>query len=835
MQRFFSLRGSMLALLLVIISLNYLLLGFHTSWDFLVAPLDDAYITYQYSRQIANGQPYRYNDGDPPTTGMTSLLFGFFLSLPYRLGVPDTDIPLFAVSLGALWLTLVSWLTYRITRRLLRDDPTWPWVAALVVSLNGAVQWHCFNGMETGLFTVLTLASLDAFIAGQIRWSALWVSLASLTRPEGQILAGLLFLAYAFRRFSETHHIHWRLIHGPLLVSVLVGFVPMIVNLALTGTTSATGFLAKSWTHNVPLVWGDVFHSIFLSYRRLLFSRFMGLGKLGAWFVPPGLLVLALVGGAGVWDRQSSEVAALMGGWFLGGLLASSALMTVMWHMGRYQAPFVPVGIILAVCGLAYLLQAMAPGPAMLVRYGSLVFLLITSLLSTRTFSDIYRRAVDTVSQQQLVIAEWLRTHLPSDARIGVHDVGSLRYHGERPTYDLIGLTTPDAAIPWRHGAGSVYEQMADSPIRPDYFAIYPDVFSIPYLAATDLFAEERFRVSMSNHAVASAGPVQGVWRADWSRVGQELYMYQPDTQTLTHDMDRVDTLDFADLKDEAAHELRWWEADQRPGFPTEVQQFNYRVLPDVEVIDGGRLISGGVTFEVATYPDLPLWLILRLHAQESGRVLVWVDEVNVGSWAYPAVPGQWLETVMRVPRDHIVASHTEITFEVVPAFNRDEVAFFAPYHLWAFQGEASLTDLAVGHPVSVTFGEDLRLLGFDLSEGPRQSGGELSLVLYWLTEMETRIDAKAFVHLYNSNGDLVSQIDGRPYYGTRPPYTWRIGEPVIDPRVLPLPGDLPEGTYTVEVGLYDPQHPEIRMPARAQGLLQSENRVSIAEIRVVE
>ncbi|MFL7794509.1 MAG: hypothetical protein AB8I69_20370, partial [Anaerolineae bacterium] len=69
-----------------------------------VAPLDDAYITLQYARQIARGHPYQYNDGDPTTTGMTSPLFGFLMAGFYLLGFTGERLVGLAIGLGFVWL-----------------------------------------------------------------------------------------------------------------------------------------------------------------------------------------------------------------------------------------------------------------------------------------------------------------------------------------------------------------------------------------------------------------------------------------------------------------------------------------------------------------------------------------------------------------------------------------------------------------------------------------------------------------------------------------------------------------------------------------------------------
>ncbi|MDF1514038.1 MAG: hypothetical protein P1S60_09535 [Anaerolineae bacterium] len=820
-----------LLVIVCMVSLPYISAAFNTPRGHPVAPLDDAYITFQYARQIALGQPYAYNVGDPPTTGMTSPLFGFLLAGVYLLGFTGESLPAFAVGSGVIWLALTAWLTTRLVLRLVDEATTglWPWAAAVLVTLTGAVQWGCFNGMETGLFTVLTLAALEAFFAKRTEWCVLWLGLASLTRPEGQLLAGLIWAISLLDSYFKMHSVNWKR-QLPLTAAVLVGFVPMAVNWQLTGESSAAGLLAKSWFYNAPFNLGDILRSIGLSYRRLLMERFLGIGELGLWFVTPGFLLFLFLSGVVLWKHRKREQCALLALWFLGGTFTAATLITTTWHLGRYQVPFIPVGMAMIVYGLAAL-YGQTKRRWQQVLLGIVVLMMLAlSTYSTLHFSNIYRRAIRTMVRQQLAIADWLRDNLPSDARVGVHDTGSLRYIGERPTYDLIGLTTAHAAIPWRNGSGSVYELMEHSPMRPEYFAIYPDAFSIPYLANTDLFTEELFSVNVPDYAIASAGPVQGVWRADWHLADSGVQIYQPDVAKQIMGLALVDSLDVADLDDETAHNVEWWHNLQRPGFPTDVLQMTYRVLPEQEVLDGGRLLSGGISFDVETRPHESLWLVARLHALEAGSVRVEVNERVVGDWAYPPVPGQWLETVFQIPADIINSSRSHITLHA--DLDSVEAAHYAPYYFWFMQGKHTLIPVEIENPVTVHFGGELSLLGFNMPEDHWHPGDVVPITLIWQASAPSQSDAKVFVHLYDDQGHLWAQSDSWAFQGTRPPYTWHVNEAVTDPHLVVLPANLPLGIYSIEAGLYTPENGE-RLHAYLDGVRQNEERVMLAVMHI--
>ncbi|MBN1888545.1 MAG: hypothetical protein JW850_11165 [Thermoflexales bacterium] len=820
--------------LLITVSAPYLSAALNPSNGRPVAPLDDAYITFQYARQIARGYPYQYNDGDPPTTGMTSPLFGFFLAGLYRLGFTAERLVAFAVGIGVVWLGLIVWLAYRLTFHMTSEQGAsrvWPLLAAVLVSLSGPVQWGCFNGMETGLFTVLTLAALDAFIAKRTALCALWAGLAGLARPEGLVLTGLIWAALFIDGLVRSRAIQWRQ-QALLSIAVLFGLAPSLVNWALTGTTLATGLLAKSWCFNVPAYPNEIIRSILSSYRDIIMFFFLGWEPAAALSAPTAMLVFAMLGWSSLSLRRQWVIAALTSCWFLAGTLSVATLITATWHMGRYQVPFMPLVIVLAVCGLAFLQTQPRGWWRYVLASLAMLYLLISSACSIPHFVYAYRDAAQTMVQQHLTLANWMQENLPIHARVGITDAGLLRYVGGRPTYDMIGLTTTEAAIAWRHGGGSVFELMEISPSRPDYFITYPDVHFTPYLLATDLFARELFQINVpAASPLISPSPIQAVWKADWHLANSGKRFYQPDILSSTASLSLVDSIDIADLEDEAAHHVTWWQAARRPGFPSEVRQMSYRAVPERKVLDGGRLLTGGIAFDLSTEAGQPLWLVARLHAQQAGAVSVEVDEREVGQWAYPPVPGQWLETLFQVPAEAITGTRTRVTLHV-DAHNPD-FQHYAPYSIWALQGEPERVSTEIGHRIDdVRFAGDLCLLGFDLPDRAWHPGDILPITLYWQAAMAATRDAKVFVHLYDVGGTLGPQSDGWAFYGTRPPYTWLPGEIVADPHLIALPADLSTGTYSLEVGLYSPDGSG-RLPVYRGNIHQDEERVLLAIIEV--
>jgi len=160
------------------------------------APQDDAYITYRYAENWANGDGFVFNAGEEPVEGYTNFLWTLIIGIGIRLGI---DPQLLAPHLGLLATIGAAWLTALLARRL----GAGPWLAALaalLMAVRPGITVHGMGGLETPLFMLLLLASVyprtrfertsrDNVLSGTC------LGLAALTRPEGMLLYGLLELA----------------------------------------------------------------------------------------------------------------------------------------------------------------------------------------------------------------------------------------------------------------------------------------------------------------------------------------------------------------------------------------------------------------------------------------------------------------------------------------------------------------------------------------------------------------------------------------------------------------------------------------------------------------
>jgi 4-amino-4-deoxy-L-arabinose transferase-like glycosyltransferase len=128
--------------------------------------------------------------------------------------------------------------------------------------------------------------------------------------------------------------------------------------------------------------------------------------------------------------------------------------------------------------------------------------------------------------------------------------------------------------------------------------------------------------------------------------------------------------------------------------------------------------------------------------------------------------------------------------------------------------------------PVMAQFGSHIQLHSYTLTVDPAM----VELTLYWRAESIPESNWFVFVHLVNAAGDIVAQRDLFPAEGLRPPMGWRANEVIKDVHQLPLPPDLPPGSYTLRTGLFHPDSFE-RPSVTLNNQPQPDNQLSLMEL----
>jgi hypothetical protein len=131
-----------------------------------------------------------------------------------------------------------------------------------------------------------------------------------------------------------------------------------------------------------------------------------------------------------------------------------------------------------------------------------------------------------------------------------------------------------------------------------------------------------------------------------------------------------------------------------------------------------------------------------------------------------------------------------------------------------------------IAHSLDVRFGDEFRLLGYDLT----REGSSLKLTLHWQATRQPEESYKVFVHLFDPASEAVAaQVDAVPRSWTYPTTWWEAGETVSDVMSLSL-ADVPSGQYRIAVGLYSPDSGERVAVFDSAGERQPQRRLTLPE-----
>jgi arabinofuranosyltransferase len=432
---------------------------------FLGFPLDDSWIHQTYARNLAQWGQLAYVRGQL-SAGSTAPLWTMVLSVGYLLRV---DGRLWAYMAGAICLVLTANTVSHLARLLWPDRQWTAFAAAVFCVLEWHLIWAAFSGMETLLFTCLSLLLIEQSLAGGRPFLiGLLGALLVLTRPEGVVL--LLLVAVITWLPDER-----RPARPVDITALLAGFTLLVV---------------PYLTYNV-IISGKLFPSTFYAkqgeYRALLtglplWARLWGVTRptlVGAQvFLLPGFVYAVLrVVKAAIAGRRDLAPRELLFSilplvWWASLLMMYALRLPVDYHHGRYVIPTIPVLILYGVSGMAEILRPFSSRSV--VRVASRVFLgatLVLLLAFVVVGGGAYAQDVNFIECEMVDTAHWLAANTPPDALIATHDIGAIGYFSEHPLLDMAGLITPQV-IPFIHDEPRLLAFIQGN--RADYLVTFP-------------------------------------------------------------------------------------------------------------------------------------------------------------------------------------------------------------------------------------------------------------------------------------------------------------------------------------------------------------------------
>lgn len=410
---------------------------------------DDAFISFRYARNAAQGRGLVFNAGDR-VEGYTNFLWVILLALVARLGgsIPATARAL-GIGLACATVVLVAWWPFRLSRDALggRKRGTavlWGGLAALLLGLSHPFAYNSLIGLETPLVAFLLTAGLATSTGPALRigWpSAALFLLAMLARPEAAAyflaMAGIMAVA------ARGEHGSWR----PVL---------RICRPALAAAAGYGLYLAWRWIY-----YGHLLPNTFTDKRAPLVSdlgsgwRYLSgyvMGGHGA-LVLAALLVLLAAGE----KRLVLWAAPLLA---VNGLTATVTGGDHMW-LWRFFMPLMPLSAVVVSRAVLVVPRAAerlllrgrggAPGahgswwrPATVAVMAAAAgaVLLLPGLGEAGTIGASYSRN----GRKWIFIGRALRSEVPPTYTIALSPAGAIPFYTGLRTIDILGLTDPHIA-----------------------------------------------------------------------------------------------------------------------------------------------------------------------------------------------------------------------------------------------------------------------------------------------------------------------------------------------------------------------------------------------------
>jgi len=476
--------------------------------------VDDAFISFRYAHNLAQGQGLVFNPGER-VEGYTNFLWTMLLAGCAWLGldlVPASKTLSILATLGTL-----AGLS-ALGRALFAGRPRAGLQAGLpplLYATMGSQARHVVSGMETPLFVLLvTLAVYVGIYRRQPLLTGGLFALAAMTRPEG-LMYLVLFCGYQLLTTRDG-----RL---PQTLTLLAGFLALYGAYFLwryayygyllpnTFYAKASGFhwmrLARGWDYLRQLVsWWGLAPFLLLASLSLLSLRREQSWGLFLLFVLATLAYFVFVGGD-----------------------------FIVWFGPRFLMPILPFLLLMSVEGLTRLNQV----AWLAQRVGLWVELLAAGLLLVNAYGFSWPARyfdADIFTTQMRGWAElgrWIATNTPPDTSLASDAAGLIPFYSSRHTIDMYGKT--DLHIAHLDLAGRSPGIVAHEKFDPYYvLQRQPDCIVSTFideqggaLASGLPLVKEEFEAAYSLAAVArvkNGPPPDGQWVLSVQGYSTELY-----------------------------------------------------------------------------------------------------------------------------------------------------------------------------------------------------------------------------------------------------------------------------------------------------------------------
>jgi len=406
-------------------------------WDYAI---DDAFITFRYSENLANGHGLVFNPGDKPIEGYSNFLWLLFLSLLYKLGLP-TYVTAKLMGLSSFLLSAIIWF-----RHFEKDGAKLSWLVGPLFLICPITAFWGLSGLELGLYTLLISGATIALLR-RSAWLHILLLLIVLSRPEGIAVGCGLLVIGALSDFLNSR-LDKRYFATGIAVLAVTFLGLTLFRLQVFGLPLPNTYYAKKH-HNLTLGYLEL-RRMFLIFAPFTIGLLWGIVRLIARKAADKEMALYVI------------------------LFAMQTLISVRvdpvtnFHF-RYLVPFLPFLLAVSLIATSHL------GKVAYRWLAVCAFLISLFLPLPKVNASVQLERERTMAQQAFI--KWTKS-LPENATISMSDMGRIPYYTGNTYYDIYGLVDQETAL---QGFSPEREFMR----LPDYFVL------VGYVKYVKTFPEE--------------------------------------------------------------------------------------------------------------------------------------------------------------------------------------------------------------------------------------------------------------------------------------------------------------------------------------------------------
>jgi len=413
--------------------------------------IDDAFITFRYSRNIIAGHGFVYNP-DSRVLGTTTPLYTLLMAAIGAVTRGD-NFPAYALIVNALADAGTVVLLYLLMRRVTANR----WMGLLI-----GVLWtiaprsvtFAIGGMETSVAILLMTGAVYCLLTDRPIWLGVLAALGILTRIDVGLLVALLFAQQAWERLQHHARPPWR-----TWIATLITLAPWLIFSTLYfGSPLSRSASAKTVAYALPA--GSALVSFIQAYSTPFFEfdAFGGRGALIGIFV---YVVLAAIGTLYAVRREPRLLGWLIYPWLYAAAFAIANPLIFRW----YLTPPLPPFFFAIVCGawaivdtLRYAGKRTATRNSPPLRSPIYTILIVPAVLWIGTSLNAWTLHPDHGPDRPAPLMAWNKIELyyqriglelrdkygvTASTRVASADIGAIGYFSNATIIDTVGLVTP--------------------------------------------------------------------------------------------------------------------------------------------------------------------------------------------------------------------------------------------------------------------------------------------------------------------------------------------------------------------------------------------------------